>query len=146
SAFSGIMEIGGVGAHAPWHMPTDPTYDQELIDIYKRYTDERVRLHPYIVDAARDAASGMPIVRPLVFLDRKDRKLRDRWDEYLFGPDLLVAPVWKSGERRREIYFPKGAWRSYWDPTQKEHGPRTRMVDVPLDVIPVYVRGDAQVP
>ncbi len=146
SAFSGIMEIGGVGVHAPWHMPTSPAYDQELIDIYKRYTDERVRLQRYIVDAAHDAATGMPIVRPLVFLDRKDRHVRDRWDEYLFGPDLLVAPVWKSSDRRRDIYFPKGVWRSYWDSHDRVRGPRTRTVDVPLDVIPVYVRGDARVP
>ena len=146
SAFSGIMEIGGVGNHAPWNMPTAPTYDQELIDIYKRYTDERVRLHGYIVDAAHEAATGMPIVRPLAFLDRKDPKLRNRWDQYLFGPDLLVAPVWRTGERQREIYFPKGTWRSYWDPTDRVKGPRTKTVDVPLDVIPVYVRGDAQVP
>jgi alpha-glucosidase (family GH31 glycosyl hydrolase) len=146
SAFSGIMEIGGTGNHAPWDMPTEPRYDQELIDIYKRYTDERLRLHSYIVDAAREAATGMPIVRPLVFLDRKDPKLRDRWDEYLFGPDLLVAPVWKVGERRREIYFPKGRWRSYWNPDERVKGPRTKTVDVPLDTIPVYVRGDAEVP
>ena len=146
STFSGIMEIGGVGNHAPWNMPTTPTYDQELIDIYKRYTDERVRLHRYIVDAARDAATGMPLVRPLVFFDRRDAKLRDRWDEYMFGPDLLVAPVWKSGERQREIYFPKGTWRSYWNPNDRVKGPRTKTVDVPLEIIPVYVRGEARVP
>jgi alpha-glucosidase (family GH31 glycosyl hydrolase) len=145
STFSGIMEIGGTGNHAPWDMPTEPRYDQELIDIYRRYTDERIRLHPYIVAAAREAAHGMPIVRPLVFHDRKDAKLRDRWDQYLFGPDLLVAPVWRSGERRREIYFPRGRWRSYWDPDEHVKGPRTKTVDVPLDVIPVYVRGDAEV-
>jgi alpha-glucosidase (family GH31 glycosyl hydrolase) len=142
SAFSGIMEIGGVGKHAPWSMPTTPTYDQELIDIYKRYTDVRVQLLDYIVSAARDAGSGMPIVRPLVFYDRRDPKLRDRWDEYLFGPDLLVAPVWKVGERTREVYFPKGTWRSYWDPTDRVKGPRTKTVDVPLDAIAVYVRGN----
>jgi alpha-D-xyloside xylohydrolase len=146
SAFSGIMEIGGKGTHAPWDMPTEPTFDQELIDIYRRYTDLRVTLHDYIVDAAAEAATGMPIVRPLVFLDRKDKKVRDRWDEYLFGPDLLVAPVWKSGERQREIYFPHGTWRSFWNPDERVKGPRTRTVDVPLDVIPVYIRGDAQVP
>ena len=38
SAFSGIMEIGGHGTHAPWDMPTEPDYDQEMIDIYRRYT------------------------------------------------------------------------------------------------------------
>jgi alpha-glucosidase (family GH31 glycosyl hydrolase) len=146
SAFSGIMEIGGKGTHAPWDMPTEPTFDQELIDIYRTYTDLRSTLHDYIVDAAADAATGMPIVRPLVFLDRKDKRARDRWDEYLFGPDLLVAPVWKSGDRQREVYFPRGTWRSFWNSDDVVKGPRTRTVDVPLEMIPVYVRGDAQVP
>lgn len=103
-------------------------------------------LHDYIVDAAADAARGMPIVRPMPFFDRKDPKLRDRWDQYMFGPDLMVAPVWRVAERQREVYFPRGTWRSFWDPNARVRGPRMKTVDVPLDVIPVYVRGDAVVP
>src|SRR5262245_60504910 len=131
-AFSGIMEIGGVGTHAPWDMPTEPRYDQELIDIYRRYTSLRHALQPYIVSVARDAATGMPLVRPMPFADPKDRKLADLWDQYLFGPDLLVAPVWKVGQRRRSVYLPRGRWTSYWDRSQKFRGRRTIEVDVPL--------------
>jgi alpha-glucosidase (family GH31 glycosyl hydrolase) len=146
SAFSGIMEIGGKGARAPWHMPTTPAYDQEMIDIYRRYTRLRVTLQPYIVAAAQQAATGLPIVRPMPFHDRRDRRLADRWDQYLFGPDLMVAPVWKIGERRRTVYFPRGRWRSYWDRTQKFSGPRTVAFDVPLDTILVFERVGATVP
>jgi alpha-glucosidase (family GH31 glycosyl hydrolase) len=140
------MEIGGQGTHAPWDMPTAPQYDQELIDIYRTYTDLRSTLHAYIASSAKEAGKGMPIVRPMTFLDRRDRKLRDRWDQYLFGPDLMVAPVWKIGMRQREVYFPRGTWRNFWAPTEKVRGPRTMTVDAPLDRIPVYVRGDAKVP
>jgi alpha-D-xyloside xylohydrolase len=146
SAFSGIMEIGGKGNRAPWDMPTTPTYDQEMIDIYKTFTDLRVTLHAYIVAAAQNAAVGMPIVRPLVFFDRKDRKLRDLWDEYLFGPDLLVAPVWKVGDRQRQVYLPRGTWHDFFDRSKRFRGPRTITVDVPLASIPVFVRGNAKVP
>jgi alpha-D-xyloside xylohydrolase len=151
-AFSGIMEIGGTatlidpGTHAPWDMPTEPRYDQEMIDIYRRYTRLRHTLQPYLVAAARDAASGMPIVRPMPFADRKDRRLGDLWDQYLFGPDLLVAPVWKVGERQRTVYLPRGRWRSYWDRSQTFRGRRTVTVDVPLDTIPVFIRDGAEVP
>jgi alpha-glucosidase (family GH31 glycosyl hydrolase) len=150
--FSGIMEIGGTGTlidpgtHAPWDMPTEPRYDQELIDIYRRYTQLRHALQPYIVAAAREAATGMPIVRPMPFADRKDRELADLWDQYLFGPDLLVAPVWKVGERQRTVYLPRGRWRSYWDQSQVFRGRRTITVDAPLDTIPVFVRDGAEVP
>jgi alpha-D-xyloside xylohydrolase len=146
SCFSGVMEIGGVGRHAPWSMPTTPALDTELIDIYRRYTTLRETLQPYIVAAAAEAAQGMPIVRPMPFEDQKDRRLRDRWDQYLFGPDLLVAPVWKVGERTREVYLPRGRWRNYFDPSQVVDGPTTLTVDVPLDAIPVFARDGAVVP
>jgi alpha-glucosidase (family GH31 glycosyl hydrolase) len=147
SAFSGLMEIGGQGSHAPWDMPTEPRYDQEMIDIYRRYTRLREALLDYIVAAARRAGErGLPIVRPLVFLDRHDPELRDRWDQYLFGPDLMVAPVWRVGDRSRRVYFPRGAWRSYWNHAERYRGPHMVTVEAPLDVIPVFVRGDAVVP
>jgi alpha-glucosidase (family GH31 glycosyl hydrolase) len=146
SAFSGLMEIGGHGTHAPWNMDTTPAYDTEMIDIYRRYTRLRVTLQPYIVAAAAEASSGMPIVRPMPFADRKDRKLGDLWDQYLFGPDLLVAPVWKVGQRSRTVYLPRGRWRSYWDPSKVLKGKSTITVDVPLDTIPVFVRAGADVP
>ena len=146
SAFSGIMEIGGHGTHAPWDMPTEPHYDQEMIDIYKRFTQLRVTLQPYMVAAAARAHDGVPLVRPMPFYDRRDKKLGDLWDQYLFGPDLLVAPVWKIGERSRSVYLPRGKWRSYWDRKKVYKGRRTITVDVPLDTIPVFVRAGAKVP
>jgi alpha-glucosidase (family GH31 glycosyl hydrolase) len=146
SCFSGLMEIGGVGAHAPWDMPTTPQVDQELIGIYRRYTTLRHTLQPYVVAAAAAAAEGLPIVRPMAFEDQKDRKLRDRWDQYMFGPDLLVAPVWRTGERSRQVYLPRGRWRSYFDPSRTFEGRATVTVDVPLDAIPVFVRDGAVVP
>ncbi len=145
SAFSGIMEIGGKGRRAPWDMPTVPHFDEEMIDIYRRYTQLRARLHGYIAAAAQQAgATGLPIARPLVFAYPDDPQVRDLWDQYLFGPDLLVAPVWRVGQRARDVYFPRGAWRSYWNEAERYAGPATVTVDAPLDVIPVFVRGDAR--
>jgi alpha-glucosidase (family GH31 glycosyl hydrolase) len=127
-------------------MPTTPAYDTELIDIYRRYTQLRVTLQPYVVAAAAEAASGMPIVRPMPLAFPRERRLADRWDQYLFGPDLLVAPVWRTGERAREVRLPRGVWRSYWTPSAVYHGPRTVVADAPLDTIPVFVRDGAAVP
>ncbi len=146
SCFSGLMEIGGVGTHAPWDMPTAPQLDPEMIAIYRRYTTLRHVLQPYIVAAAADAARGVPIVRPMVFIDRTNRRLRDRWDQYLFGPDLLVAPVWRTGARSREVFLPRGRWRNYFDQSQVLKGPRTITVSAQLDEIPVFLRDGAVVP
>ncbi|MCX8070942.1 MAG: hypothetical protein N3C12_00625 [Candidatus Binatia bacterium] len=146
STFSGIMEIGGVGPNAPWDMPTEPRYDPEMIDIYRRYTRIRHALQPYIVAAARAASRGLPIVRPMVFFDPHDEELADRWDQYLFGPDLMVAPVWRNGQRERTVYFPRGRWRNFWDANQVYEGPASVTFPVPLDTILVFLRDGAQHP
>jgi len=104
-----------------------------MIDIYRAYTQLRHTLQPYIVSAAAQAATGMPIVRPMAFESRRDRKLVNLWDQYLFGPDLLVAPVWKVGQRSRTVYLPRGRWRNYFDQTQAYDGGRTLAVTVPLE-------------
>ncbi len=147
SAFSGIMEIGGFGAHAPWNMPTDPTFDVEMVEIYRRYTQLRETLLPYLVELAREAGeSGMPMARPMVFEFPDDDRLLDMWDQYMFGPDLMVAPIWKIGQTERSIYFPDATWTSYWDDSVVIKGPATVEVEVPLDRIAVYVRDGASVP
>jgi alpha-glucosidase (family GH31 glycosyl hydrolase) len=127
-------------------MDTPPAYDSEMIDIYRRYTVLRATLQPYIVAAAEGAATGVPLARPMPFFDRSDRRLADRWDQYMFGPDLMVAPVWKVGERSRSVYFPKGTWRGYFDSSVVVSGPRTVTFDVPLGEILVFKREGAMVP
>jgi len=64
----------------------------------------------------------------------------------MFGPDLLVAPVWHVGDRSRTVYFPRGTWRSYWNQASTFVGPRTQTLDVPLDSILVFVRDGGVVP
>ncbi|MCM1981625.1 glycoside hydrolase family 31 protein [Lyngbya confervoides] len=146
SAFSGIMEIGGQGTHAPWDMPTEPNFDEAMIEIYRRYTTLRQTLLPYIVSAAQEAEKGVPLVRPMAIAYPQVPEVRDKWDQYLFGPDLLVAPVWKIGERSREVYLPSGQWRNYWNPAEVFQGRRSITVEAPLDTIPVFVRAGAEVP
>ena len=150
SAFSGIMEIGGVGAHAPWDMPTDAGVrrgdDRHLPPLHAAARSACSRTS---CAAARDAATR-PADRAAAGVRRPHGppRSRDRWDQYLFGPDLLVAPVWRVGQRARErLPARAGTWRSYWDATPASStGPRTVTVDVPLDAIPVFVRDDAPSP
>ena len=147
SAFCPILEIGGHGAHAPWAMPNEPHFDRELIEIYR----SRVQLHhdliPYVRAHVRAAVErGLPIARPLVFGWPDDPRARDVWDEYLYGDDLLVAPVWREGVRVREVLLPPGAWEDFWEPSRRFEGPATLTVSAPLGRIPVFVRAGASVP
>ncbi len=67
-------------------------------------------------------------------------------DQFLFGPDLLVAPVLHAGARQREVYLPIGTiWTDAWTGESLEGGQRL-LADAPLERIPLYVRGQAQLP
>lgn len=143
SAFCPLMEIGGVSSHEPWKMPTKPEYDEEMIKIYYRYTWLHARLLDYTYALEQRAhETGNPIVHPLVFDWPDDPKVKNMWNEYMYGPALLVAPVWEDGKKEREVYLPKGEWVSLWDRSKKYTGPKTITEPAPLNVIPVYVKAD----
>ena len=66
-------------------------------------------------------------------------------EEFLFGNDLLVAPVVKDGEWKWKVYRPKGKWFDFW--TDRPFiGPREVTANTPLQRIPIFVRGGAVVP
>lgn len=139
-AFSPLMRFHGKGTRAPWAMPTEPHFDQQMLDIYERYVVLHHALGDYLMGLAKEAhRTGAPLVRPLAFNFPHDPKAADRWDEWQLGNDLLVAPVWQSGARSRTVYLPKGRWIDFWDRHDVINGPVELTVDVPLDRIPLYV-------
>jgi len=147
STFCPIMEIGGVGTHAPWDMPTEPRFDTEMIDIYRRYTIIHHALVPYTYRHAQEAGrSGRPIAKPLVFNYPDDPRVGDLWAEYLYGDDILVAPIWRVGQRTKPVYLPAGRWVDYWNRSRVVTGPIDLDEPAPLDRIPVFVREGAEVP
>ena len=73
----------------------------------------RARLKPYILDCAkRTAATGEPIMRPMFFDFPADKRCYDLADQYMFGPDILFAPIMAPGQTDREVYLPEGRWVS----------------------------------
>jgi len=147
SALCPFMEIGGGGTHAPWNMPTQPAYDTEMIDIYRRFVTLHHELVPLLYSLGLDAhRSGRPLARPLVFDFPADPAVADLWDELLLGHDLLFAPVWQVGARDRQVYLPEGAWIDFWNPATRVVGPVTINADAPLDRLPLYVRAGGILP
>jgi alpha-D-xyloside xylohydrolase len=146
SALTPIMEIGGVGSHSPWSMPTEPAFDTELIDIYARYVKLHHALIPYTAaQADRVNATGFPIARAMIFDFPDDARFADSWDQYMYGPDLMVAPIWQIGSRERQVLVPEGTWDLYWDRGQSWTGPTTITISAPLDILPLFIRHSATV-
>lgn len=111
------------------------------------YDQLRYRLMPYIYSAAADIhyESGA-IMRALVMDYPQDPAVRDLKDQYLFGRNLLVAPVTSYGGRARDVYLPKGSdWYDFYT-GQLHRGGQSVKVDAPETRIPVLVKAGAIVP
>jgi alpha-D-xyloside xylohydrolase len=122
------------------------SFGTEQYEIIRRLLLLRERLRPYVMDQMRVAhETGLPPMRPL-FLDYPDDPTS--WqveDQFLFGPDALVAPVYTEGARERRVWLPPGAtWVNAWSRSEHAGG---QWVDspAPLDTIPVYLRKDGAV-
>ena len=93
------------------------------------------------VEWAREAAeTGAPIVRHLLLEFPDDREAWQIHDQYLLGPDLLVAPVVTEGATARTLYLPEGSWFHVWT-GEAYQGPGWVDVDAPLGSPPVFSRG-----
>ena len=107
----------------------------------------RERLRPYIMTLMRAAhADGLPPMRPLFTDFPADPGAWAAEDAYLFGPDLLVAPVAEYGARERPVYLPGGArWTDAWTGAEHDGGNVVR-ADAPLGRIPLFLRDGAHLP
>jgi alpha-D-xyloside xylohydrolase len=121
------------------------SYGPVAEQILTHYLALRTRLADYI-QAQMDHASltGIPPMRPLFIDYPSDDASWSVEDQYLFGPDILVAPVASPGARSRDVYLPAGS--SWCDPvTGTSHeGGVIVTVPTPLERIPVFVRAGLQ--
>ena len=96
--------------------------------------------------AYENASEGMPLVRPIGMYVSHPELYSDVSDEYLWGRDLLVAPVMQQGATSRQVRLPEGTWVDYNNPMQTFEGDTTIIADAPLETIPLYVRGGTLIP
>lgn len=107
----------------------------------------RERLRPYIMTQMKLASNkGTPPMRPLFFDFPDDAALETVDDQFMFGPDLLVAPVLHEGATGRKVYLPAGAtWTDAWS-GKKLSGGREITAAAPLERIPLYLKNGRKVP
>ena len=115
------------------------SYGKDVEKILERYIRIRENMRPYVRDLMRQAhEKGTPVMRPLFYDYPEDAASWDIEDEYMFGPDILVAPVTESRQSEREVYLPKGStWTNAWTGETIEGGVRI-CVNTPLEQIPLF--------
>jgi alpha-glucosidase len=108
--------------------------------VNRRAIELRYELLPHIYNVMRDASlTGVPALRPLLLEFPEDPNTYGIEDQFMFGADLLVAPVLRPGVTEREVYLPKGDWFDYWTGQRHAGGTRIR-VPVTLASLPIFVR------
>ncbi|PSL06907.1 alpha-D-xyloside xylohydrolase [Haloactinopolyspora alba] len=123
------------------------SYGDEAHEIISGLLQLRERLRPYIHEQMTAASrAGLPPMRPLFVDHPADPRAWDVDDEFLFGPDILVAPVTHPGQRSRRVYLPAGTRWVDAATGEAVDGGRTREVDSPIDRIPVFTREGADIP
>jgi alpha-glucosidase (family GH31 glycosyl hydrolase) len=127
--------------------PSEPyEFGPEVEATAKKYLHLRYRLLPYIYNLAHEAAAtGLPMLRPLVLEYQNDPDSATAKTEFMFGGDVLVAPVIWANATARQVYFPPGRWISY-DEGFETPGGNTLGVAAPRDRIPLFVRAGTILP
>lgn len=140
----GPVEINNYGGAA---IPdASQLHNTQVEPICRKYLELRYRMLPYLYSAVREcAATGMPIMRALWLHYPDDPVAIARDDEYLWGRDVLVAPVFEKGATSRRVYLPRGSWYDFWTGERAEGG-REIQRDVDLETMPLFVRAGAILP
>ncbi|WP_073974980.1 alpha-glucosidase, partial [Erythrobacter donghaensis] len=113
-----------------------------LIAGFIRWSRAHAALAPYVQHLAAEArATGLPTQRALFLHHPQDRETFTIQDQFLYGADVLVAPVIEAGAMMRNVYLPQGAWRHLW--SGRDHAPGWHEVPAPIGEPPVFYRPDS---
>ena len=139
-AFSPVLRTHAQQFAEPFNYPE---YQDILLDLVKT----RYRWLPYNYTLAyENTTKGYPLVRPLNFRSAGIDGISNVTDQYLWGDEVMVAPVMEQGARSRKVIIPPGQWVDYNNPSVSYEGPDTIDYKAPLDVLPLFVRAGAFIP
>ena len=136
----GIHQMGTGFDNEVW------SFGPEVFEIIKKYIFLRERLRPYTRRLMQEAhETGAPLMRPLFYEFPDDKKAWEEESAYMYGSDLLVAPVMEAKVDSRTVYLPKGANWTEAATGKVFEGGQAIEAYAPIDVIPVFIRDGAEI-
>ncbi len=129
----------------PWNIAPEGT---ATYNILKQCIEMRYRLMPYIYSLAADVYfNDYTIMRPLIMDFGTDEKVFNIGYQFMFGPAIMVNPIYTYRARSREVYFPKNyIWYDFYTGKIESRGGETKTVRAPINHIPLYVRSGSIIP
>jgi len=152
SAFSPIMQFHSEKANpspseerSPWNAAAR-TGDGTIIGHFAKYVNTRMNLLPYIYSEAKKSSdTGVPLMRAMVLEYPNDPNTHGLNEQYMFGDNLLVAPIVHEGQTVKNVYLPEGEWIDFWWGAQRP-GARTISYYAGVDDLPVFVKAGSILP
>jgi alpha-glucosidase (family GH31 glycosyl hydrolase) len=144
---TGSYGPGEMGPNAASFLPREEDLHNAAVEpICRKFLEARYRLLPYLYSAAWEThTTGVPLMRSLGLTYPDSAKAWSTVDAYLFGSNLLVAPVYERGATERTVALPEGTWWDFWS-AQRIEGGQDVTVQAGLDSMPLLVRAGAIVP
>lgn len=142
SAFTPVFRAHGMGPREPW------IYGEEWMNRNRATIRLRFELLPYVYATAYQVWSeGIPMMRPLFFLDPADPRLAKEDASFMLGDWLLFSPITQPVARAstKKLYLPRGGWYTA-ELAGRLEGGREIELPVSLDTLPLYIREGAIVP
>jgi alpha-glucosidase (family GH31 glycosyl hydrolase) len=134
-------------ARTPWNIQQQDN-DPTVIAHFARYANIRMNLLPYIYSEAKKASvTGTPLMQAMVlnYANDPEPKVLTMYDQYMFGDDLLVAPVLTQGQTVRWPYLPQGSWIDFFYGVRQKGG-TWLSYNTNVDQIPVFVKSGSILP
>ncbi|MFI7702388.1 TIM-barrel domain-containing protein [Nonomuraea sp. NPDC049480] len=152
ATFSPIMQYhsekadpGTSEARTPWNVQAR-TGDPSVVPAFRTFANVRMNLVPYLyTEAKASATTGVPMMRAMSFAFPGDATAAGLDQQYMFGSQLLVAPITAQGATSKSVYVPAGEWYDLWN-GGRFTGPGTKTYNAGLDTIPVYAKPGAIIP
>jgi alpha-D-xyloside xylohydrolase len=139
AVFCPFMQIHMTSNLGPWD------FGEDALDIFRKYAVLRMQLFPYLYNAVHEAVeTGLPVIRPMALAFQNDAEAVKNIYQFMFGPDILVAPIYQPGNHRI-VYLPESSWIDFWN-GKTINGKQYTEVEAPLDKIPLYIRAGSIIP
>ncbi len=115
-------------------------------EINRKFIRLRYQLLPYLYNAIYQSyKKNTPVLRAMILEFPDDDRSYWMDDQFFFGDNFLVAPIFAENQTARKVYFPEGSYFDFWT-DEKIEGKSEKLVDAPLNKIPIFVKGGSVLP